>query len=296
MAVTRRRIPSRDVRLARHVNHDDRSWNYRYSTAGLALVSTKHTRRIPILDQGQLGSCTGNAGIGCLGTEPYYDSIPKVVALTNPTGGSTVPVITDLAAARYTLDEPGAVDLYADATRLDDYPGGYYSPTWEDTGSDGLSIAKALKNANEISGYQHTFTLKDALLALTQTPFITGVNWYENMFDPDQDGRVYPTGDLAGGHEFVADELDVENKRVWFSNSWGTSWGVNGRFYLAWDDYAELLSQQGDVTIFTPLTQPAPQPTPPVPPAPANWWAELVALWNIIRDDIQKFFDSKEKP
>jgi hypothetical protein len=281
MAVTYRRIESTDPRLNRHVRHDDASWNYRFPTEGLSIVSAKHTRRIPVLDQGQLGSCTGNAGIGCLGTDPFYATVPSRVQ----------PLL--VAQGAYPFTEEGAVQLYSDATAADDYPG-QYPPT--DTGSDGLTIAKVLTARGQISGYQHTFTLKDALLALTQTPFITGVNWYENMFDPDQDGRVYPTGDLAGGHEFVADELDVENKRIWFSNSWGKSWGVNGRFYLTWDDYAELLSQQGDVTIFVPLTQPAPTPTPPVPPAPANWWAELVALWNLIRDDIQKFFDSKEKP
>jgi hypothetical protein len=246
MAVTYRRIESTDPRLKRHIRHDDASWNYRFPTEGLSIVSAKHTRRIPVLDQGNLGSCTGNAGIGCLGTDPFW--------------------VTNVKLARFvgdfTLDEAGAVALYSAATAADDYPG-QYPP--DDTGSDGLTIAKVLTKAGEISGYTHTFTLDDALKALGVTPFITGVNWYNDMFNPDADGRVHPTGGVAGGHEFVADEVDATNQRVWFTNSWSTSWGVNGRFYMTFADFGQLLSEQGDVTIFTPLTQPAPTPTPPVP-------------------------------
>jgi hypothetical protein len=246
LVITVRRIPSTDPRLGRHVRHDSRSRAYAYPTAGLSLVSTKHTRRIGVLDQGQLGSCTGNAGIGCIGTDPYYDTLAP-------------------ALKPFTLNEEGAVALYSAATKLDDEPG-QYPPT--DTGSDGLSIAKALQAAGEISGYQHTFSLNDALLALTQTPVITGVNWYEAMFSPLADGRLVVDGGVAGGHEFVVDELDVENQRVWMTNSWANSWGIAGRAYLTWDDWGRLLSEQGDVTIFTPLSQPAPTPTP-VPPSPA---------------------------
>jgi hypothetical protein len=34
------------------------------------------TRRIPVLDQGDLGSCTGNAATGVLGSEPFYGTLP----------------------------------------------------------------------------------------------------------------------------------------------------------------------------------------------------------------------------
>lgn len=262
--IYRERIPSASPLLGRHVHHDDESRRYAFDTSGLSIVSAKHQRRIPVLQQGDLGSCTGNAGIGALGTDPYYDTLTKW-QLGAGTG--------------YTFDEEGAVRLYSDATRLDDYPGGYYAPEWQDTGSDGLSIAKALKAAGEISGYQHTFSLDDALKALTLYPVITGTVWTADMFRPDPDGRVHPTGALAGGHEFVADEIDAEQRRVWFTNSWGAGWGVDGRFYMTFADFGQLLADKGDVTIFTPLSQPAPTPTPPSPspvdPADATFAAVL---------------------
>lgn len=273
MAVHFERIPSTDPRLGRHIRHDDRSRAYAYPTAGLTLQSAKHQRRIPVLDQGQLGSCTGNAGIGCLGTDPFYDTLRSPGMAADPSA-----LARGITSGVYPLTEAGAVALYSEATKLDDAPGSYPP---DDTGSDGLSVAKALKSAGEISGYQHTFTLTDALLALGQTPVITGVNWYEDMFNPDADGRLHITGALAGGHEFVVDEIDAEHERVWMTNSWGTSWGLAGRAYLTFDDWGKLLADQGDVTVFTPLTAPAPTPSPtPAPPAdPDHTLAAIAHPW-----------------
>jgi hypothetical protein len=72
------------------------------------------------------------------------------------------------------------------------------------------------------------------------------------MFNPDADGRVHPTGSIAGGHEIVARTLDVPGQKVWFDNSWGSSWGVGGKFYLTFTDFGNLLSQQGDVVVLIP--------------------------------------------
>jgi hypothetical protein len=239
--IFRERIQSRDSRLGRHVHHDSESRHYEYRPARSAPVSVRHQRRIPILDQGSLGSCTGNAGIGCLGTDPFYAT---------------------LKSPKFGEDEAGAVKLYSAATAADDYPG-QYPP--DDTGSDGLTIAKVLKAAGSIAGYQHTFSLDAALLALADYPLITGVNWYDGMFDPSAEGIVSVTGALAGGHEFVVSEFDAGRGLVGCDNSWGTGWGVQGRFYLQVEDFGMLLSQQGDVTVFVPVDQPAPVPTPPSP-------------------------------
>ncbi len=254
--IVRERIPSTDPRLKRHVNHDSRSRGYAFDTSGLSIVSAKHTRRIPVLDQGNLGSCTGHAGIGCMGTEPYYGSVGSVYT--------------------YGLSEAGAVQLYSDATRIDEWPG-EYPP--EDTGSSGLAVAKALLAAGEISGYRWTFNLDDALKALGVTPYITGTLWYSDMYYPDASGRVRPTGSIAGGHEYEADEIDAEREQVWYTNSWG-EWGTNrdgrtGRFWMSFADYGTLLARQGDVTVFTPLTEPAPVP----PPDPDQLFASALRPW-----------------
>lgn len=241
------------------MHHDSESRRYAYPTSGLTLKSTKHQRRIPVLDQGQLGSCTGNAGIGCIGTDPFFETLRS-----HATAQHFEALARGITSGVYPLTEEGAVALYSDATAADDYPG-QYPPT--DTGSDGLTIAKVLTAAGEISGYQHTFSLQDALLALTQRPVIVGTIWTDGMFEPDPSGRIRPTGNVAGGHEYVLDEIDVENEDVWGTQSWGPNWGVTrderpGRFCISFDDFGTLLDQQGDVTIFTPLTAPPPTPVP----------------------------------
>jgi hypothetical protein len=235
-------------RLGRHVRHDPRSLAYLVPAQSTGtLKSVRHTRNIPVLDQGNLGSCTGNATEGALGTSPFFEAIPTTV-LGRPTGNAQV-------------DEDQAIALYSAATVLDSY-GGSYPPT--DTGSDGLSVAKAAKAAGLISGYRHATSLDAALAALAAQPVITGVNWYDSFDSPAASGliTIAKKASVRGGHEFVLDELDVENRRVWFTNSWGGGWGLLGRACIGWDDFGRLLSEQGDVTAFVPLSQPAPTPTP----------------------------------
>jgi hypothetical protein len=180
------------ARLGRHVNHDPRSRQFAFDGSNVSLKTAKHQRYIPVLDQGDLGSCTGNAATGWLGTSVGWASIAALTPIL-----STTDVVQD---------EKFAVQLYSDATKADPYPGDYPP---EDTGSDGLSVAKVLKARGLISGYTHTFSLDDALSALSTQPVIIGINWYESMFDPASNGLVTisPRSPVAGGHEVV-----LENK------------------------------------------------------------------------------------
>lgn len=236
-----------DLRLGRHVRHDSRSLQYQYPEADArTLVSKKHLSFIPVLDQGNLGSCTGNAAVKAMSYDPLWSS--GGLEFLSPDNGDG--------------DEDIAISVYSDATKIDSWDG-EYPPT--DTGSDGLSVAKVLKNRGLISGYQHATSMNALLNALQDQSVIVGTEWRNNMFYPDSDGRLHITGSVAGGHEYCLDQIDVENERVWVQNSWGNSWGVNGRAYLTWDDMTTLLSADGDCTIFTPLTAPAPTPTPPAP-------------------------------
>lgn len=270
ITIQTKRFTPTDPRLGRHVRHDSRSLQYQVVAKDPStLTSVQHQRYIPVLDQGKLGSCTGNAGTGCMGSAQYW-----------PEGGSVLNV-TDAVA-----DESYAVDLYSAATQIDD-ANGSYPP--DDTGSDGLSIAKVLQSRGLISGYNHAMGLEAALTALESGPVIVGIEWRNDMFEPDPDGRIHITGAVAGGHEIVFDQLDVENKRVWFTNSWGTSWGVHGRAYLTWDDFGALLDAQGDVVAFVPASQPAPTPAPgPVNPQPEptpDWFARLKsAVDNFVKE------------
>ncbi|MCX5209825.1 hypothetical protein OG689_11065 [Kitasatospora sp. NBC_00240] len=256
--------------FGRHVEHDPRSLRHAHGVLPKsALRSVNWERRAPILDQGEIGSCTGNAATGLLAT----DSAGRQATTSVTIGAAGAAASRGLfAAGEHTLNEAFAVHLYSLATVLDDIPGSY-PPT--DTGSSGLGAAKALKTLGLATGYTHAFSIAAVASALQAGPVLLGIPWLQSMFEPAADGRivVYKTSKVAGGHELEITGWDAGTDRYWLTNSWGDSWGQSGRGYLAAADLAWLLSQQGDVTV--PVLSTAPVPVPA--PTPADPDAALAA-------------------
>jgi hypothetical protein len=209
------------LHLGRLVSHDPRSLAFPAPSAPIRKAVT-HRHYGLILDQGQLGSCTGNAMAQALMTAPLHQK-------------------------GRTLTEKDAVSIYSAATVIDGAPG-QYPP--DDTGSSGLAVAKVAKSRGLITGYTHAFGLDHALGALQLSPLLVGVNWHEAMFTPDAQGFVHPDGNVAGGHEFVC--IGDTGSHLVFLNSWGKSWGRNGRFFMTYADFGTLLNEQGDVVVPAP--------------------------------------------
>lgn len=180
----------------------------------------------PILDQGQLGSCTGNALSQALNTD-------YLAAGRAPIGGAY-------------LGEADAVKLYSRATTLDSDPANY-PPT--DTGASGLTVAKAGVQLGYLKSYQHCFGFDHFAAALQLSPLIVGTDWLSNMFNPNSKGHVSVTGSVEGGHEYLALGIDYAHKTLTFLNSWGASWGVGGRFTMSFAGFTKLLNAQGDATV-----------------------------------------------
>lgn len=254
VSITKQQIPETLVpgkRLGRHVNHDSRSLAYRVTPGAQPTAPILWQRNIPILDQGNLGSCTGNAETGALGSGPIYAALIAAGTLTTK---------------KITLDETFAVELYSAATEVDSYAG-TYPPT--DTGSDGLSVSKAAQSKGLISGYVHATSVDACKTAIMTGPFIVGSNWYTGMDDPDSTGLVTATGTVRGGHEYLCRGYDPSTDLWDLDNSWGTGYGVLGTFRYSSPTLAKLLAESGDATQPIPITAPAPTPTPPpAPPAP----------------------------
>lgn len=245
-------------RLGRHIQHDSRSRQYAFDTAGITVADVRHLRNMPVFDQGDIGSCTGNAAVGCLGTDPLFAKLPLHPDLTEALALKTYQIAT-------TLDED-----------RDAYP-----PV--DTGSTGLAAAKALQQQGLIVGYQHTFTFEAFLKALRMFPVMLGINWYSSFDKPLDNGliRISHTAQVRGGHEVYADE--IVGQHIGFTNSWTSAWGRQGRAYLSFDDVERLLSEKGDVTVPVPSgnqPEPAPVPAPPLPPSSAP---EDVALYTAMK-------------
>lgn len=250
-------------RLGRHLHHDPQSRRFAFrATVFGGLKPVRWERAVPIMDQGDLGSCTGNAAASWLGTANSLRAGMDVAPDPKFRGG--LPVAVNEALAR---------DLYSEATDVDPYDGSW-PPT--DTGSDGLSVTKVLLAIGAVDSYQHAFDTASVLAALQLGPVLIGTEWREDMFTPDGDGLVRPTGQVVGGHEYLAVGYEPAGSGpvphsdvVVFANSWGPSFGDAGYFRMTVDTLTVLLAADGDATIPHAVVA-APAPTPsPAPPAPA---------------------------
>ena len=246
-----------DPRCGRLIEHDSASLAYAYRAMGAPVTAT-HTRHVPIVNQGQLGSCTGQSAIGCIGTGKFYAQVKD----------------------KTKFDKAAGEDVYKRATVIDEFRG-TYPP--DDTGSSGLAVAKVLKERGLIKGYQHAVTFADALGALSERPVITGMRWFDSFNKLDANGFIQRTRTAreVGGHEFVVHAINVEGEYVTCTNSWGTNYGINGLFRMSFDLWEAQLKDRGDVTVFTPLDEPAPVPVPPTPVPPTNDADR--ALWDAVQ-------------
>lgn len=226
--------PQAGMRLGRNMWLDGNSLKYMVENdvheMGKPLRAQGWERVLPVLNQGDLGSCTANAGTGALGTQPFYDAAGQDVL---PKGA--------------TAAEKFAVALYSDATDADGYPG-KYPPS--DTGSSGLAVCKVLKRRGTITGYRWARSPYGFLRLLQDGPVLQGMPWYAAFYEPDRNGFIdaddrWPSSECVGGHEVEAigvelDSRDAFDSVITYVNSWGTRWGDHGKFRMRLRSYERL--------------------------------------------------------
>ena len=208
--------------LGRKIEHDPRSRRFAFAAPSVPIVAKTWRRYGAVLDQGQLGSCTGNAMAHALNSKPNH-----------PVG-------------RSTLRQLQAVAIYSLGTELDEFDG-VYPP--EDTGSSGLGVAKAAQKLGYIRSYQHAFGFDHVIASLMAGPVLIGTWWHDGMFYPDINGFVRPTGTRVGGHEYLLVGIEPAKQTLLFQNSWSKYWGLGGRFKMTFDDFRTLLAADGDALI-----------------------------------------------
>ena len=209
----------RDKRLNRHIHHDPRSKDY---PAPLApnVSDVMHEAWYMPLNQGNVGCCTADALCGALNCNPDYSGTPST--------------------------QENAIALYTKETENEGQPYPTYDP-----GGSGLAVCKAAVQLGWITAYGHTFSLEDSLKALVLRPAIYGVSWYSSFDYPDSGGvvSIASSAFVRGGHEVCAQGISTENRLVWFWNSWGSTYGIGGRFAMSFDTLEQLLADQGDCTV-----------------------------------------------
>lgn len=128
-------------------------------------------------------------------------------------------------------------------------------------GASVLAGAKAAHRLGRIGTYRWGYSVEDVVDCLVRKgPVILGTPWYDEMFRPEPSGRVRLRGDYKGGHCWVALGYwpagrlpGITDQAIECQNSWGSSWGKGGRFFLTLPDLATLLGQYSDALIVTDL-------------------------------------------
>lgn len=222
---------------------DMRDWKYAAPRVrGLpTAVNLSHRIPLPVFDQGDLGSCTGNAT-------------------------ATAFMYADMKNAK----KPGTIT----PSRLFLYYNGrdYEGTTAWDAGAEIRDVVKGAHNKGACTEAKWTYNInkfatKPPAGAYTQAlshqvlsyhrvdntslgqmrgclasgwPFIFGFTVYESFESPEVEatGRVPMPGQdeaVLGGHAVVAMGYYDKDRTFWVQNSWGTEWGHRGFFYLPYE-------------------------------------------------------------
>lgn len=162
------------------------------------------------LDQGNTGHCVGFGWAG------WGDTLPIDDQWENADGHA----------------------IYYECKIIEGDPGG-------EDGAYTRDGAKAMLNRHRLSTYAFADTM-DAILTHLRNhgPVVIGSDWTDDMFDPDSNGFVAPTGSVAGGHCYLL--YGVTGSILTFKNSWGSSWGQDGSFHMTVGNFQTLLDAYGE--------------------------------------------------
>lgn len=209
---------------------DERSRAYPVRTVGQrATRSYTWALGQDVLDQGNQGSCVGHA------FSHELEARPSVVADVDPRG------------------------IYFEAQKIDEWEGGAYdgaSPFYE--GTSILAGAKTVKAMGHYREYRWAFSVDDLAYAVGhEGPGVLGVTWTTDMFRPDENGYIWPTGLFAGGHAILANGVNLKRREFLLPNSWGPEWStiqwgaqtLHGYCKVTFEAMAAMLEDNGEACV-----------------------------------------------
>ncbi len=206
---------------------------------------------LPVFDQGNLGSCTANAGALYrlwlylrFAKSPvpttfsrlwlYFQERKIEGTITEDAGAQSrtiFQVLQSLGCAPET-DDPYNIAKFAD-------------PLANDNAKDDADAAKW-----KIGSY-HRITSLDAakqclaIGAPSGYPISIGFTVYSSFFNIKGDGMMPipgPRESIQGGHEVVVYGYDDSSNVFTIQNSWGESWGKYGTFFMPYKEFDRQIS------------------------------------------------------
>lgn len=195
----------------------------------------------PVVNQGNLGSCTGNALAGAVGFLEDKDGIPF-------TPVSRLFIYYNERAIEHTVSQDAGA-MIRDGIKTLVKQGVCTEKVWPYT------IAKfavkpgptCYKQAldHQVLTYARIQTLDEMRTCVADGyPFVFGFTVYES-FESQQVAKTgvvpmpKPKEKVLGGHAVLGVGYDDGQKRFIVRNSWGTGWGMKGYFTIPYDYVAD---------------------------------------------------------
>ena len=253
--------------------HDHRDFVYRPKVARIPAAVDLRPGCPAVYDQGQLGSCTGNAIAGAIEYDlirekhdmmpsrlfVYYNERAEEGTVQSDAGASIRDGIKAVASLGvppesewpYSDANPGPfqvrppANVYADAlkSRVSAY--------------ESISLGKSPVGLSCLGTKKSVVPLQQCLAS--GTPVVFGMTVYESFEDQAvaQTGQVpMPGSDEAvlGGHAVLAVGYDAAKAKFIVRNSWGPGWGDKGYFHLP---FAYMLKYASDFWAIKMVTAPS---------------------------------------
>ena len=191
----------------------------------------------PVENQGNLGSCTGNALAGAIEFLERKDNVPFVDA-------SRLFIYYNERALEGTVKSDAGA-MIRDGIKTLKKQGVCSEIRWPYIISkfavkpSAACYKEALKR--QITSYHRILTLDEMRTCLAEGfPFVFGFTVYES-FESQEVARTgivqmpQPNERSLGGHAVLAVGYDDEQKRFIVRNSWGTDWGQKGYFTIPYE-------------------------------------------------------------
>lgn len=177
-------------------------------------LKSRYYRTGVILDQGSTNSCVGFA------CRQWMQTAPVMFKGVTPSG----------------------LEVYRYALTVDEYHGE------QDTGTSIRAGVKSLQHFGRVSSYVFAGSAEEVRqwLISDKGSVIVGTQFTEGMAKPPTNGYMSPTGRIVGGHAYLLMGYSVSRQAFRITNSWSRSWGQNGRAWLRFNDFSDLLLAQGD--------------------------------------------------
>jgi hypothetical protein len=133
----------------------------------------------------------------------------------------------------------------------------------QENGSTVRSAATVLRQEGMIDAYAFASSVNEIKYWLVNKgPLIIGTDWTNDMFTPDSENVIHPTGDVAGGHAYLINEVK-DDALFGIQNSWGNEWGIMGRAYIPISEFSVLFRYGGEALAAVEKVNGVPQPPKP---------------------------------